>query len=95
MAVHTQPDAFAAASLAKAWLSVHEAWLWIHPHLPSALERLTRNALVLQMPHTSVWGPWAHGMHALMPSQLMVHMDVLVGRWTDALGLSGLVSRRP
>ncbi|MEW5301820.1 MAG: hypothetical protein WDW36_004655 [Sanguina aurantia] len=86
MAKHTLPDAALPVALAHTWLSIHAAWLWLKPALPSRFDWVWSRILVLEPPHTGFFtGPW---ISSLGPSQLMLHAELL---WVRNVGLAGWV----
>lgn len=92
MAKHILPDAALPVTLAHIWLSIHDAWLWLKPALPSRFDWIWSRILVLEPPHTGfLTGSWISSLLTnLGPSQLMMHVELL---WVRNVDLAGWVGK--
>lgn len=86
MAKHTQPGAVVPVYLAVSWLQVHAWWDALRPHLPDALVRDWAALLQAVRAHAGGLGARLGALQAGAPTQLMMHAELVVGRWLAAAG---------
>lgn len=89
MAAAASKDAAVPANIAIGWLNVHEAFEAVQQYLPEWLGRQL-DVFTWQEPHSSMLGSAAGRMQWLIPTQLLLHCEVMLWRWLDLAGLSKL-----
>jgi SEL1 protein len=80
MCKHTLADAALPVYLAKSWLRVHEAWLWLLPKFPQGVQKYARYLFVLHPARVGGTGAGRGVLTGLMPQSLSLHWESMAWR---------------
>ena len=80
MCRHTMADAALPVYLAKSWLRVHEAWLWLLPKLPQGVQKYAKHLFVLHPSRVGGNGTGSGVLTGLMPQSLSLHWESMAWR---------------